>query len=400
MAQPTLTHSVATRAAGLGHTPLPRGLHPLAWWAWALGLMVAASRTTDVLLLGLILGVLAVVVTARRPDAAWSGAFSAALRLGVLVVVTRTLLQVVLGDPVGTHVAFTLPSVELPRWMAGVRLGGLVTWESVLVGVAEGLRLATMIACVGAANSLTPPSRLLRSVPAALYEVGVAVVVGLTFAPHLLDDARRVSGARRLRGHDEGRLTGFARSAGPVLDGGLERSVQLAAAMDSRGYGRSGSITTAQRRTHGALVLGGFAGVLVGLYGLFDSAAPRLLGWPLLGAGALAAAAGLRAAGRRSVRTAYRPDPWRLPEWLTAGSGALAAVTFVLATGSADLLVGSGWPAPHPDWVVVLLVAAGPALWTPPLPGPPGSPRPPRGQRDPRRPPRPPRPPTPPGARP
>ena len=54
-----------------------------------------------------------------------------------------------------------------------------------------------------------------------------------------------------------------------------------------------------------------------------------------------------RPAGRRSVRTAYRPDPWRLPEWLTARSGALAAVTFVLTTGSADLLVGSRWPAPH-----------------------------------------------------
>ncbi len=50
---------------------LPRSLHPLAWWAWALGLMVAAARTTDPLLLGLILAVLGVVVAARRPDAPW-----------------------------------------------------------------------------------------------------------------------------------------------------------------------------------------------------------------------------------------------------------------------------------------------------------------------------------------
>jgi energy-coupling factor transport system permease protein len=316
---------------------LPRSLHPLAWWAWALGLLVAASRTTNPLLLGLILGCLAVVVAARRPDAEWAGAFSAALRLGVVVVVARTLLQVLLGAPVGLNVGFRLPEIALPDWMAGVRLGGLVTWESVLIGATEGLRLAVMIACVGAANSLTPPSRLLRSVPAALYELGVAVVVALTFAPHLLADARRVSSARRLRGHDEGRIAAFARSSGPVLDGGLERSIQLAAAMDSRGYGRSGQVTQRERRAQAGLVLAGFAGVLVGLYGLFDSAAPRLLGWPMLGGGVVLAVLGLRAAGRRRPRTAYRPDPWRWPEWLTAASGALAAVTFLAWSPSALL---------------------------------------------------------------
>jgi len=369
MALPTTTRPGPAPAVGVGGR-LPRSLHPLAWWAWALGLLVAASRTTNPLLLGLILGCLAVVIAARRPEAAWAGAFSAALRLGVVVIVARTLLQILLGAPVGLSVAFTLPQIALPDWMAGVRLGGLVTWESVLIGVTEGLRLAVMIACVGAANSLTPPSRLLRSVPAALYEVGVAVVVALTFAPHLLADARRVSAARRLRGHDEGRIAAFARSSGPVLDGGLERSIQLAAAMDSRGYGRSGAVTPRERRTQAGLVLAGFAGVLVGMYGLFDSAAPRVLGWPMLAGGVLMAVLGLRAAGRRSPRTAYRPDPWRGPEWLTAGSGALVAVAFLAWSPTALLQMTT--PLTWPDLVIVpalaVLVAVGPAFWTPPLP--------------------------------
>ena len=369
MALPTTTRPGPAPAVGVGGR-LPRSLHPLAWWAWALGLLVSASRTTNPLLLGLILGCLAVVIAARRPEAAWAGAFSAALRLGVVVIVARTLLQILLGAPVGLSVAFTLPQIALPDWMAGVRLGGLVTWESVLIGVTEGLRLAVMIACVGAANSLTPPSRLLRSVPAALYEVGVAVVVALTFAPHLLADARRVSAARRLRGHDEGRIAAFARSSGPVLDGGLERSIQLAAAMDSRGYGRSGSVTPRERRVQAGLVLAGFAGVLVGMYGLFDSAAPRVLGWPMLAGGVLMAVLGLRAAGRRSPRTAYRPDPWRGPEWLTAGSGALVAVAFLAWSPTALLLMTT--PLTWPDLVIIpalaVLVAVGPAFWTPPLP--------------------------------
>lgn len=350
---------------------LPRSLHPLAWWAWALGLLVAASRTTNPLLLGLILAVLAMVVAARRPGATWSGAFPAALRLGVVVVIARTLMQVVLGDPVGLHIAFALPQIPLPDFLAGVRLGGLVTWESLMVGAVEGLRLATMIVCIGAANSLTPPSRLLRSVPAAVYEIGVAVVVALTFAPHLLADARRVSAARRLRGHDEGRLASFARSSGPVLDGGLERCIQLAAAMDSRGYGRSGPISDRERRIQAALVLAGFVGVLVGLYGLLDSAAPRLIGWPVLAAGTLLAVVGLRGAGARSRRSVYRADPWRWPETLTALSGGLVAATCVLWS-STDLLLPStplAWPPLLVVPTLVVLLAGGAAFWTPSLPG-------------------------------
>ena len=38
---------------------LPRELHPVAWWIWALGLATAASRTTNPLLLGSILAVVA-----------------------------------------------------------------------------------------------------------------------------------------------------------------------------------------------------------------------------------------------------------------------------------------------------------------------------------------------------
>ena len=371
MTLPTSTRPgpAARPAPALGR--LPRTLHPLAWWAWALGLMVAAGRTTNPMLLAAMLAVLVVVVAARRPDAPWARAFDAALRLGAIVIVARTLLQVLLGAPIGLSEVLTLPSVTLPGWMAGVRLGGLVTWESLVVGFCEGLRLAVMIACAGAANSLAAPSRLLRSVPAALYELGVAVVVALTFAPHLLDDARRVRAARRLRGHEEGRVVGFARAGGPVLEGGLERSIQLAAAMDSRGYGRSGPLPQAQRRAQTALVLAGFAGVLVGLYGLMDTAAPRWLGWPLLALGMLVAVVGLRLAGRRSVRTAYRRDPWAIPEWLTAASGGLVAVVFALTSPTALLVQVTPlvWPAAPAVPLLAVLLAAGPAAWTPPVPG-------------------------------
>ena len=79
---------------------------------------------------------------------------------------------------------------------------------------------------------------------------------------------------------------------------------------------------------------------------------------------------GLRAAGRRSPRTAYRPDPWRTPEWLTAGSGALVALTFIMWPPTALMLSTTPlqWPSLVLGPALAILLAAGPALWTPPLP--------------------------------
>ena len=119
-----------------------------------------------------------------------------------------------------------------------MRLGGDVTLEGLLGAVYAGLQLATMLACVGAANALANPRRLLRAVPGALYEVGVAVVVALSFSPQLVEGVGRVRAARRLRGRPHTGLRGLRGVAMPVLEGALERSVDLAAAMDSRGFGR------------------------------------------------------------------------------------------------------------------------------------------------------------------
>ena len=69
-----------------------------------------------------------------------------------------------------------------------------------------------MLACIGAANSLASPARLLASVPAALYEVGVAVVVAMTFAPQLVGDVARVRTARRLRGRPDRGVRGARRA--------------------------------------------------------------------------------------------------------------------------------------------------------------------------------------------
>ena len=120
-----------------------------------------------------------------RPFARYCGALFS-FGHGLVVIAIRVVFQVFFGATVGgSTVLFRLPSVELPEWAAGVRIGGAVTLEAVVLAVYDGMRLAAILACIGAANSLADPRRLLKSVPGALYETGVAVVVALSFAPRL-----------------------------------------------------------------------------------------------------------------------------------------------------------------------------------------------------------------------
>ncbi|RBM18973.1 cobalt ABC transporter permease [Streptomyces sp. PT12] len=341
--RPARRRGVGARQATAGVSRAPwrapvatrsNALHAGAWWLWALGLATAASRTTNPLLLALIVAVAGYVVAARRTDAPWAHAFRFFLALGAVVVAIRVLFAIVLGSPIGgTTVLFTLPEVPLPDWAQGVRVGGRVTGEAVVFAFNDGLRLATLLICLGAANALADPARLLKSLPGALYEVGVAVVVAMTFAPRLVADLLRTRDARRLRGRSDRGARALVGVARPVLEGALERSVALAAAMDARGYGRTADVPPGVRRATTALTLGGLLGVCAGSYGLL-AAEGAALGVPLLLVGLAAALAGLWLGGRRSARTRYRPDRWGARSWLVSGAG--AAVAALMAWAAAD----------------------------------------------------------------
>ncbi|GAA2498111.1 CbiQ family ECF transporter T component [Streptomyces thermolineatus] len=309
-------------------------LHAGAWWLWALGLAAAASRTTNPLLLALLVAVSGYVVAVRRTAAPWARSYGAFLKLGLAVLAIRLVFTVLLGSSVpGTHVLFTLPEIPLPYWAQGIRLGGPVSAEGVAFALRQALRLATLLVCIGAANALANPARLLKSLPAALYEVGVAVVVAMTSAPTLVADMARLRSARRLRGRKDKGPAALVRVAIPVLEGALERSVALAASMDARGYGRTAAVPAAVRRTTAVLTLGGLLGVCVGSYGLLTTVGGAF-GLPLLLAGLAAALGGLYLGGRRSVRTRYRPDRWGARAWAVSLSGVAVAAVTVWAAGA------------------------------------------------------------------
>lgn len=353
----------------LGARALPRALHPAAWWGWALGLATAAARTTNPILLGLIIAVAALVVAARRTEAPWALAFRMYLTVAAFVVVMRVGFRVIFNGN-GSTVLFTLPTIHLPAAAAGVQLLGPVSLEALLAAFYEGLRLATMIVCIGAANALANPKRLLAAVPGALYEIGTVVAVALSVFPQLAESVQRIKRARMLRASAETRRGWLREVIMPTVADALDRSLLLAAAMDSRGYGRQRHIPLAQRRVNSAALVIALLALSVGVYSVLDSTTPWYLGLPLLGAGMLLGATVLRFSGRRAIRTRYRPDPWRLPESLVFGAGALAALGITLvgltqpyvAFPSVAPLV---WPAVSALALVSILVAALPAVVAP-----------------------------------
>jgi energy-coupling factor transport system permease protein len=349
----------------------PRPLHPGAWWLWALGLATAASRTTNPVLLLVVVAVVAFVVSSRRTDAPWARGFKVYVVLGLVVIAVRVVFRVLFDGQTGGHVLLTLPELSLPSAAAGIRVGGAVSLEGVLAAVYDGLRLATLLLCVGAANVLANPKRLLAALPAALHEVGVAVTVALSVAPQLIESGQRVRAARRLRGEGGRKPRVLREIALPVMTDALDRSLLLAAAMDARGYGRVADVPRRQRALTGSLLLAGLLAICIGTYGLLDSTAPRSLGLPMLLGGTAVGWGGVVLSGRRVPRSRYRPDPWATPEWTVAGVGvvvaaAVIAVSAVDPTALYPSLQPLRWPALPALPALAIVLGALPGWLAPP----------------------------------
>lgn len=321
--------------------PVLRTTHPWAWWVWALCAGVTASLTLNPLVLALIAASLVTVVLARRGDGIWARSLKFYLLLGGVIVAGRILLRLVIGGSATGTVLFRLPELQLPAWAAGIRIGGPVTADELAWAATDAFRLATILLCVGAANSLANPRTALKSVPAALHDISVAVVITLTVLPQLISSAHRVRRGRRLRGNTTRGLRGVGATLVPVVEDAVEGSMTLASSMEARGYGRTRGQQKVPRHTTialfaalVALLLGAF--VILGLPATSRSVAglapQHWLALALLITGVGLGAIGLRSAGRRLSVTRYRPAPWGAPENLVSACGVMAVGVALLLT--------------------------------------------------------------------
>jgi energy-coupling factor transport system permease protein len=214
-------------------------LHPFTWWLWAIGLAIAIVRFDSTWFTVACVGAVAVVVYLCRDDAPWAKSFNWTLKLSIWILAVRTFIGITIGVPIPGTEIFRVPIVPLPSCMPGIRIGGSVTLERLSSSLSEGLTICAIIVIFGAATSLTSPHRLLRVLPVYIYEFAVAVVIATSVLPQLVGSVKRIRMAQRLRGQSTKGFTAWKRVAIPLLEESLARSLDLAAAMDSRGYGVS-----------------------------------------------------------------------------------------------------------------------------------------------------------------
>lgn len=247
-------------------------------------------------------------------------------------------------------------------------IGGPITAEALVFGLGNGLTLLALLAVFLAFNAAVSPTALLQLAPGALRDVGLVLLIALTYAPETARHWRRIEAAQALRGHAVRGWRDWQPLLMPLLIGGLERALNLAESMAARGYGGVPD-GRAARRWQVALLIGlglGLAGWLWALWG-------SRWGYALLAGGALTAVAALRHIGRLTPRTHFDAAPLAGRERLLA---ALLTAVVIVAWFARRQLIFAPFPAltlPPFDPLLgaLLLVTAVPALWpaaAPPAP--------------------------------
>lgn len=211
-------------------------LHPFTFWGVFSALSVGVIASDNVLCAIGAVGVAAIIVYLRRDEGPWRNSFRWSLLAGALLLVVRGVTGALIGVPRVGHTLFTLPRINLPHWLPGIRIGGDVTWERLSSSLHEGVIIATVIALFGAANSVTSPHKLLRVLPSRIYQLAVTLTIATSVFPQLVSSIQRIRSAQFLRSGKRPRLSSIAI---PLLEESLGRAVALAESMEARGFGQS-----------------------------------------------------------------------------------------------------------------------------------------------------------------
>lgn len=354
-------------------------MHTLAWLAWLAACFAAIVMAPNPLYLSLVLLAAVQVFLACRGDSPLARSFGLFFRVGAVIFLGYVFFAVVtVGGARGETALFELPALRLPAWLGGVVLGGPITAEALAWGATRGLSIWALMTVFGAFNALVDHYRLLRLAPRSLFHAGLAVTIAVAFVPGLVRSSVEIAAAQRARGHRFGRPASWLALAAPLLAGSLEKSLQLAEALDARGFGR----TTVPDTTLAHRQLGVLAGLLLlgaGLFGgLYYGQAAFGPAGIAFAAGALLIGRSMRELGRLVARSSYRRERWRRRDSavLVAAAVSVLGLALLRAAGQGDL-VYFPFPALYAPGFdlragLALLLLAAPALFATPLAPPAG----------------------------
>jgi energy-coupling factor transport system permease protein len=183
-----------------------------------------AHRTASVAAIAALLLVVCLRAPAGRRRLYLVGAIGSGLAVVLLTPFVET---------IGSHPLWTGPTVPV--------LGRLdITNEELRNGLFQGLRLTAVALAFAAYALLLDHDRLVQGAGFARRSV-LAIALATRLVPTLERDAGGLVEALRGRGVEVTGLRGRARLLSPLLAGSLERALNLAEAMEARGYGRPGA---------------------------------------------------------------------------------------------------------------------------------------------------------------
>jgi len=191
------------------------------------GLAAAALLANRIVSVAAIAAVL-LVVCLRAPAGRRRLYLVGALGSGLAVFVVTPFVS-----QIGYHVLWSGPTIPV--------FGTLdVTREELRIGLFQGLRLTAVALAFAAYALLLDHDRLVQAAGFARRSV-LAVALATRLVPTLERDASGLSEALRGRGVEVTGVRGRATLLAPLLAGSLERALNLAEAMEARGYGRPGA---------------------------------------------------------------------------------------------------------------------------------------------------------------
>jgi len=318
-------------------------LNARAWLVWIAASLIVAMLATNPLYLVIVLLCAALVRacfgTGDSPLPVW--------RFGLTVVAFSTFYNALL-----THFGSTV-LVTLPRALPLV--GGPVTLEAAAFGASRGLALWTLFAVSTLLNDVVSPYELVRLTPRFLREAGLVVSIMLAFVPQTVRSFHQVREAQAIRGHRLRGVRDLTALLVPLMTDSLEKAVQLAEAMEARGYGKTQISNTQYPIPKGQtptsdlqpqmLMVGGLSGVLVGW--LVEAYWRNGIGWAVIGASAVALVLGVRlASSHASQTTHYRRQAWSARDTLLAVFSAVPLAA-VVAVALLDPQVLAFYPYPR-----------------------------------------------------
>ena len=241
-------------------------------------------------------------------------------RLALLVLAFSTLFNLLFVH-VGGTVLWRLPG----HWPL---VGGPGTAEAAVYGLTNGLMLLTLLIIFITFNRIITASDLVQLTPRAFHNLGLVLLIALTYVPETRRHWDKIRAAQAIRGQTLQGWRDWRAVLLPLLVGGMERALALAEAMVARGYGATAP--TAQPALVQGLLLLGLGGAFAGWLLTFWVGWP---GWVLLGSGVITLLLLVWGLGQRAPLRRYQKRQWGWREMVVVTTAVCPLLILPLTPG-------------------------------------------------------------------